>query len=277
MEFIKAFFIRIFSMIIGMFLLVAFFSIIDFITSVSTNTDKTSSNQTQPKKEKKNIVYSKVVWTDYSGNWYNESLRIDYEEYLKSKRNKENSSALMLEGSYGLYKDMYTFDKQKLDLVYKDLYELKKDRSLSKTAFAKAIVSMVQKIPYSLAVQGSCSLAYSTNNDVKDLMDEGYPCDGYVYGGVYSPLEFVYKRKGDCDSRTVFLYTLFKKFNYDVVVLNSDFYAHSILGVNLPAYGTYRSHMGTKYYAWETTAENWDVGEIPPSFNNMRYWYVALQ
>ena len=74
----------------------------------------------------------------------------------------------MLEGSYGLYKDMYTFDKQKLDLVYKDLYELKKDRSLSKTAFAKAIVSMVQKIPYSLAVQGSCSLAYSTNNDVKE-------------------------------------------------------------------------------------------------------------
>ena len=113
-------------------------------------------------------------------------------------------------------------DSNKLDLnlVYKELDFIRRDRSLSKRRFAEIVVSMVQNIPYNIIVQESCSLAQIRNDSVNEMILRGYECEGNVYAGVYSPLEFVKKMKGDCDSRTLFIYTVLKKFNYDVCSLN---------------------------------------------------------
>ena len=57
-----------------------------------------------------------------------------------------------------------------------------------------------------------------------------------------------------------------RKFRYDVVILNSD--THSILGVKLPSSGNYLSYLGERYYMWETTAKNWEIGDVSPSDQN---------
>lgn len=281
MDFIKIIVLRILSLFIGIIFLSVIFSVIEFFSSFSN--DKTVSKRTETtivKEEKDNdetIVSRNQVWQDYDMNWYNNSLRVNYNDYIRSLSNKRNSNAFLLEGEYGLYKDMYVFDKSRLELVYRELDKTRKARYLSKVDFADMIVSMVQKMPYNVITQESCFQAYANDSTIEELMDSGYECDGNVYGGVYSPLEFVYENRGDCDSRTVFLFTLFKKFNYDVVILNSDFYAHSIIGLNIPSVGRYKSHLGKRYYTWETTAENWLLGDLPTHVGNMNYWYVALQ
>ncbi len=50
--------------------------------------------------------------------------------------------------------------------------------------------------------------------------------------GVYAPVEFVSNLRADCDTRTVMIYTLLSRFNYDVAILNSEKYRHSVLGLN---------------------------------------------
>ena len=67
-----------------------------------------------------------------------------------------------------------------------------------------------------------------------------------------------------------------KKFGYDVIILNSDVYGHSILGLNILSSGRYKSYLGKRYYTWETTSEGWMLGDLPPDVSNMSNWYVAL-
>ena len=61
-----------------------------------------------------------------------------------------------------------------------------------------------------------------------------------------------------------------------VVILNSDLYAHSIIGLNIPSSGRYKYYNGKRYYTWETTAKGYDLGILPADFSNIKYWYVAL-
>ena len=108
------------------------------------------------------------------------------------------------------------------------------------------------------------------------MINKGFECDSYVKGAIYSPVEFIDKFKGDCDTRTVFLYTVLKRYKYDVVILNSDVYGHSILGVNISSSGRYKYHNGKRYYTWETTSPGWRLGDLPPDYYNIKYWHVTL-
>ena len=280
----RAFLEAIFARIIGFFIMMFFiFTVGSLFTLVECVFDASESNKTttntkkpDPILEKKtpNIIQRNVYWYDYNDTYFMARLKIDYDKYLSSVNRKENNYATTISS---LYNVMYNHDKPNLDLIYNELLGFYKKYSLSRKEFANLIVSMVQGMPYSFVMQETCSLMYSTDYSVRRAMDNGVKCEGNVYAGVYSPLEFVYKKKGDCDSRTVFLYTLLKKFNYDVAILNSDVYAHSIIGVNLPSYGrNYKYINGKRYYTWETTNTGWGLGDMPAEFNDLKYWYLAL-
>ena len=261
-------------MAVMLIIMSVFFSVIDFFSSdskpkkVKTNT-KTVKKETKPER----IISNYINWYDYKNYYYKKKLKITYNDYLKSIKNKKNSNASTIGG---LYRDIYSSDKYDLELVYKELDFIRRDRSLSKRKFAEIIVSMVQYIPYNIVAQESCFKAQISNDSIRDMIFSGIECEGNIYGGVYSPIELVKKMKGDCDSRTLFIYTVLKKFNYDVVILNSDLYAHSIIGLNIPSSGRYKSYKGKRYYTWETTAKGFDLGILPADFSNMKYWYVAL-
>jgi hypothetical protein len=274
MNIIKNIFTRIILLIIWFSFVSLLFTIVDFFSSDSTS----SSNKTTSKTIKKEVKADKIIsnytyWYDFYNNYYNANLEISRNAYYKSIRNKENNYASTIGA---LYRVIYNSDKLDLNLVYEELDFIRRDRSLSKRRFAEIIVSMVQNIPYNIIVQESCSLAQIRNDSVNEMILRGYECEGNVYAGVYSPLEFVKKMKGDCDSRTLFIYTVLKKFNYDVVILNSDLYAHSIIGLNIPSSGRYKYYNGKRYYTWETTAKGYELGVLPADFSNIDYWYIAL-
>jgi hypothetical protein len=212
-------------------------------------------------------------WYDYDKNSYNGKIKVRDTDVYNSILYKEKIPA----DTWGeFYRGMYLYDKSKLDLVYPMLDKIRKNNNLSKREFLDVIVSFVQDIEYNIVSMEDCKTAYKNNNTVYELINDGVDCDGEIYAGVYSPLEFMAKFKGDCDSRTVFLYTVLKRYNYDVVILNSDLYVHSIIGVNISSSGRYKYHQGKRYYTWETTNIGWRLGMLPPENSNINYWHVAL-
>jgi hypothetical protein len=47
-----------------------------------------------------------------------------------------------------------------------------------------------------------------------------------------------------------------------------------MLGIHLSARGDFLTANGKKYYFLETTYPNWNIGDIPPEFNNTRFWFI---
>ena len=122
---------------------------------------------------------------------------------------------------------------------------------LNSEEFVKVIVSFVQHITY-------------------ELVPDDYRFD------IYTPVEFMKIFKGDCDTKVLFLFTILTKFGYDVIMLNSDVYTHSVLGINMPSAGNYKTHLGKRYYTWETTGKYFQPGMLDASISRMESWYVAL-
>ncbi|MEP5365227.1 MAG: hypothetical protein ABJQ37_15355 [Reichenbachiella sp.] len=165
-----------------------------------------------------------------------------------------------------VYHRLAETDQVHMKTVFDSLDQLSKKDSLSYTAFAHAVVKMVQDIPYQYILSDDCTSDHSD-----------HPCYGNQRYGITSPVEFLYTLKGDCDSRTVLIYAILRHFNYDPVVLISKEYRHSMLALNISAAGEYLTIAGEKYYFWETTATGWEPGIIPPGMDNKKYWDIALK
>jgi hypothetical protein len=82
--------------------------------------------------------------------------------------------------------------------------------------------------------------------------------------------------KGDCDTRTLLLFTLLTHYGYDVAILSSEVYAHSLLGICLPLGGRVFPYRGRQYVLWETTAPGVRPGLIPAEVNDLRHWRISL-
>jgi len=223
-------------------------------------------------KNNNNLIENNAYWRSSNDSVYNEIIKVSESNYLSSKENKEK--IIPPSWTY-LYKKITKHDKNKLEHIYKLLDSINYKNNFTRNEFADLIVTFVQSIPYNLLVQSSCEDA-SKNISVKKMIDSGIICDGFVYAGLYTPAEFMTNYKGDCDTRTLFLYTIMSDYDFDVVILNSDLYSHSIIGVSLPASGNYISHRGKKYYTWETTNKGWKLGNLPPAYINLKYWNVVL-
>ena len=149
---------------------------------------------------------------------------------------------------------------------------------LSKIKFAEMVVSFVQDIPYSLIVERACDPNLYNDDFTRDyLQSANAACDGNQRFGINTPVEFLANLKGDCDSRTLLLYTILSHYNYDVAVLSSEQYSHSLLGINLPLNGTAYNYRGNKYVLWETTSPNTKPGIIPNLISNLNNWRISLK
>jgi hypothetical protein len=175
-----------------------------------------------------------------------------------------------------MYGKLSSFDNPKLDYIYNLLDSIKAANDLSYNKFAEVIVTMVQDIPYKLILEEDCNVASSRDYNIRTTADR-FGCVGEVKYGVYSPVEFMYSLDGDCDTRSLLIYTIMAHYGYNVAVLVSFPYQHSILGIDLPGVGgSYVRAGGRKYYVWETTAKGFDVGYLPPEMSNMSNWNIAL-
>ena len=219
-----------------------------------SNSNRNASVISNISSEEQYINYDNTVWNvswcDFDNDCYRGQTSVKDIDIALSNLNRKkfwNKSDTWTEFYYGIYKH----DKDKLDGIH-DMFIKIHDQysSLTYKQFADIVVSFVQSIEYAVP-----------ENE----------------GGLFAPVEFMSKYYGDCDTRTLFLYAILKEWGFDVVILGSDFYKHSMLGVNLPYKGgAYKTYLGKRYYFWETTAENFNLGNLSSEFSDTRYWSVEL-
>ena len=247
---------------------------INFIGSLSKkNTTEKKKVKRSVEKEVEKLATHYHYWNDNKTRRYSGKISVKHKDVRSSTFNKKNINTISW--SY-FYKKIIEYDKLKINTVYELFDQIYRRKNLSRKDFADVIVTFVQNIPYNILTMDSCNEAYFKNESIKEMIDDGTDCDGNVFGGLYTPTEFISNFKGDCDTRTVFLYTVLNRYGYDTKILNSEVYGHSIIGVNLPSRGRFKTHLGKRYYTWETTSANWKLGDLPPSTSRMYNWNVAL-
>lgn len=224
------------------------------------------------------IYASNRHWKDNYGNDYSGKLAVrqsdflDLRDYLNSYK---NSSRPNFWGR--LYDHIEQKDAPSLDLLMNVFTNIHHQHQLSQMEFAEMVVSCIQDIPYSLVFQEDCLPPENYEESIKSVLIRCPDCCiGNIAFGIQNPVSFISNLKGDCDTRTVLIYSILKHFNYDVAILNSDFYRHSVIGLHLPSSGLQKSYKGKRYYLWETTAKYYEIGQLPASFDNVSHWNVVL-
>jgi hypothetical protein len=216
-----------------------------------------------------NVITHYRSWIEYNRN---EGFCAQYELTDKAVQNSSSYRNELQVNNYSsdedfwkqVYASLYVHDKNEFIQLQDSLQQMGQSLQLDRGEFARLIVAFVQDIPYNYIVPESC----------KDY--SAHPCVPNAKFGILSPVEFLYSLHGDCDTRTVLLYTLLRNFGFDPMIINSNEYRHSMLALDIPASGDYFVYKGRKYSYWETTNVGWQPGMLPPDMNNKEYWTVAL-
>ncbi|WP_046745077.1 hypothetical protein [Kordia zhangzhouensis] len=232
-----------------------------------TRTDDDSQTEiveTTEGEETIRYIINKMRWRDFDGDRYQMNFKIAENNVQKSKTNRE-SYRYTRNFTWGqFYKHMADHDQPLLEHLYTEFSKIQKQRKMNRTKFAEFIITSIQNIQYNYIKSTPCDGT------------EDYPCVGNVRLGIFAPVEFSANLKGDCDSRTVLLFVLLAKFNYEVAILNSDQYKHSVLGINVHARGKYKTYNRKKYYFVETTATGCPIGYLPNNVSTLSYWNFVL-
>ena len=224
------------------------------------------------------VYSSNRVWKDNYGNNYQGKLIVRENDFNRLYNHINNYK---VRGSANFWGILYDYidrtDTPSLDLVMKAFEDIHINKKLNQMEFAEMVISCIQDIPYSFVFQEACMPAENYEDSIRTILEDCPDCCiGNVKYGIQNPVSFLQNLKGDCDTRTVLIYSILKHFNYDVAILNSNFYRHSIIGINLPAKGLYKTHYGKKYVVWETTAKYYTAGQLPGNFNDITHWNVVL-
>lgn len=236
------------------------------------------------KRTKSDTIYSDSIiahyriWNDYEGRKYETWLEVMKSDFDKASANRTNLP-YEIKTTYDYSSLVYSlkeFDKDRLTLLYHAFDSIKTKNKLDEKQFAEMIVSCIQDIPYTLILDNTCDARMYDDAFIQGYINKGGHCEGNIKYGLYSPVEFSGNLLGDCDTRTLLLYTILSHFNYDVAMLGSTVYRHSLLAIHLPYAGTSKVIQGKQYLLWETTAPDMKPGEIPLEISNTDNWQVNL-
>ena len=229
--------------------------------------------------EPDSLIVHHRVWKDYVDSVYEGDISIRASDMAKSGAFKAGLaiSGDALRGYDRMLGALASHDSSQLFGIYRLLDSVRAGRRLNSERFAEVIVAFVQDIPYTLILDRDCDpQLYKDAFTRRYLESADANCEGFQRFGINTPTEFMGTLAGDCDTRTLLLYTLLTHYGYDAAILSSELYSHSLLGVVLPAQGlTYAFH-GKNYVLWETTTPNMPPGIIGQPFNNLSDWRVSL-
>jgi hypothetical protein len=220
----------------------------------------------------------KLKWKDLDNNRYEGVYSLFKDEIASSTSKLELLKGQNLNSFASVYANIYNTDKNYLGDLYEMLDSIRVKKRQNNIQFANTIVSMIQSIDYVLILEQDCDdPSVLRNNELRQMREAGVPCVGYAPYGIKTPTEFLSGLKGDCDTRTLLLYTIFKHYNFDVAILNSEYYGHSMLGLSVPGgVGAYKSLNGKRYYFWETTSKGFGIGQLPQENRVLNYWKIEL-
>lgn len=222
-----------------------------------------------------------LKWQDYTGNSYEGSVSISVAALRSATARHSQMSRSFYQDMSEVYKTMLDYDSSRLHYLYETFDSIKAANNLDEVAFSQVLVSAIQSQPYFLVLDKGCDENYSdefTRNYLANCTTDC--CIGYELFGVRSPVEFLSDLKGDCDTRSLLLYEVFRHYNYNVALLTSNYYKHAMIAVNF-AEPLNKPGLGItigdkKYYMWETTSPDLNYGEVSSNFNNLAYWNISL-
>ncbi|WP_162055891.1 hypothetical protein [Pontibacter pamirensis] len=248
------------------------------VDTVADTSDEQTTLEPAPQSPLDTVISHNRKWVDYRNNNYAAKLSVLVRDFRASTAYRNNySSSFVSTSAYDqLVQDFHQFDKGKLNMIYTAFDSLRAARQLDEYEFAEMVVSCIQDIPYVLLLDKGCDVRQYNDGFTQNYLNNGGECDGYIKYGIRNPVEFMATLKGDCDTRTLMIFTVLQHYNYDVAMLGSEMYSHSIIGINLPYKGQSKIINGKRYIVWETTAPNARPGELPREISDMRYWSANL-
>jgi hypothetical protein len=182
------------------------------------------------------------------------------EEAISASEKNHNAP---LSRNENFYEKLYLHDASIIHPMVDRYKELAIKNKLNYIETLEMVVSSIQSIPYTWILLENPSCGQKYRGQVippKNCLVNPEPngcCDGVKYG-VYSPVEFAVKKTGDCDTRTLFAFTILKKMGFDIAIMGSSSEWHSVLGVNILGYEPGNGHRGNigeakNYFLWELT------------------------
>jgi len=225
------------------------------------------------------LIVQNRIWKDYDGNEYTTELKINKSDLATAAIRRTNMhTASSISDFNKIYYDLLSEAPEgSFKYIYSNLDTIRVNRGLTRNHFAEVIVSMVQDIPYTLILPEECDWHMYQDRFVKDYLQSGKECVSSIKNGLFSPEEFAANLKGDCDSRTLLLFKILHHYKYDVRIVNSEKFSHSILAINLDNFnGTSFFFDQKRYTTWETTSPNIRPGRYFDNLKNQNYWQTAL-
>ena len=221
----------------------------------------------------------KWEWKSFDNKKYILNFKVKKSDYQTSIRNREKS----IYNSDFLYMEMYNNDNIYLKDMINGYKQLIKENQLDYYEALNMIATSIQSISYTWVMLGNdCGVLSFKDFGIippENCRVSKSPfgcCNNVIPFAVYSPLEFAVQRTGDCDTRSLFAFTILKKLGYDVAVMVSESVTHSVLGVkvdNIPSDGR-RGNVGSanNYYLWELTSYGCQLGQRMEGND----WRIAL-
>lgn len=190
-----------------------------------------------PTYQTSDTIDKQYVW-DYGGYTWTTDIPISRSTYLKYKSLDRQR--------YNFWEYVSNAENRALVRDVADsIVEAGLECGFTKDDCVRMAVSFVQSIPY------------KTDRDSTGL-DEYYKY----------PIETLVDGCGDCEDSAILTASIVREMGYGVVLLLFD--NHMAVGIkgSDSMYGTYWTYGGEKYFYLETTAEGWDVGDIPSEYKN---------
>jgi hypothetical protein len=240
----------------------------------------TNKNDSIPLTVKDTVVTRYRSWQDYDGNQYEGSYQVRLNDFNNAHDYK--SSLTLSQNTKSSYDEMVyrlkEYDKDKLNGLYKMLDSINVANKFNEIQFAEVIVSFVQDIPYTLILADDCNASLYNDDFTRNYLSRpNARCEGEQRFGINTPVEFLTNLNGDCDTRTLLLYTILSHYDYDVALMSSEQYGHSVLGINLPINGISYTYSDQRYVLWETTAPNIRPGILSREFSNLNNWRISIK
>jgi hypothetical protein len=225
--------------------------------------DLNGENENAEKNKEILKKYKKINWDwvdPYSKKKGSISIDIAEDNFNKSVSNR----AFAMGNAYLVYPQLVNNDAPLLSKMTDAFKKLCSEYQFDYIQTLKFVLGAVQSIPYTLVLNTNflekcpCKMPWGEYyyDDCSVRKDGKGCCNDINFFGLFSPIEFAVKKTGDCDTRTVFAYSILSKMGYDVTILNSD--THSIFGVNCPnvlgAGKSVKGNNGRRYYVVELTA-----------------------
>jgi len=191
------------------------------------------------------VTIKNYTWVFKSRTWsLSLSIPDSLYDYYKSLERTQTDD-------YSIYVT-HPYDDAYISTIIEKFNEIAITNRLSEADKVNLVISFVQSLPY-------------TYDNVSKGFDE-YP---------RYPVETLVDMEGDCEDTSILAAALLDAMNYDVILINPP--GHMAVGVNIPGtYGTYWSYNDEEYFYLETTEEGWEIGELPPQFEDTNAYIYPI-